>query len=42
MPIQGNIKRVMVKMEAWLREEGERGGRDLRGGLRKLERCVGK
>ncbi|EXJ85490.1 BUB protein kinase [Capronia coronata CBS 617.96] len=40
MPIQRNLKRVRVKMEEWLMEEGERGGRDLRASLRKMERLV--
>ncbi|KAJ4511707.1 protein kinase [Exophiala dermatitidis] len=40
MPIQNNLKRVRVKMEKWLVQEGERGGRDLRGSLRKMERLV--
>ncbi|RVX71825.1 hypothetical protein B0A52_04224 [Exophiala mesophila] len=40
MPIQGNLKRVRVRMEQWLRDEGERGGRDLRGSLRRMERLV--
>ncbi|KIV80439.1 hypothetical protein PV11_07937 [Exophiala sideris] len=41
MPIQGNLRRVRMRMEKWLAEEGERSGRDLRGSLRKLERLVG-
>ncbi|OAP59658.1 hypothetical protein AYL99_06956 [Fonsecaea erecta] len=41
MPIQGNLKRVRVMMEKWLVNEGERGGRDLRGSLRRMERLVG-
>lgn len=40
MPIQRNLKRVRMRMEKWLTEEGERGGRDLRGALRKMERLV--
>lgn len=40
MPIQNNLKDVRVKMEKWLVEEGERGGRDLRGNLRKMERLI--
>jgi hypothetical protein len=40
MPIQNNLRRVRVKMENWLKEEGERGGRDLRGSLKKMERLV--
>lgn len=40
MPIQGNLRRVRVRMEKWLSEEGERGGRDLRGSLRRMERLV--
>ncbi|KAJ9608679.1 protein kinase [Cladophialophora chaetospira] len=42
MPIQGNLKRVRVRMEKYLVEEGERAGRDLRGSLRRLERLVCK
>jgi checkpoint serine/threonine-protein kinase len=41
MPVQGNLKRVRVRMEKWLVDEGERGGRDLRAALRKMERLVG-
>ncbi|KAK5198867.1 protein kinase [Exophiala xenobiotica] len=41
MPVQGNLKRVRVRMEKWLVDEGERGGRDLRTALRKMERLVG-
>lgn len=41
MPIQGNLRRVRMRMEKWLVEEGERGGRDLRASLRKMERLVG-
>jgi checkpoint serine/threonine-protein kinase len=41
MPIQRNLKRVRVRMEKWLVEEGERGGRDLRGSLRRMERLAG-
>ncbi|EXJ92584.1 BUB protein kinase [Capronia epimyces CBS 606.96] len=40
MPIEGNLKRVRMKMEKWLVDEGERGGRDLRASLRKMERLV--
>ncbi|KIW15501.1 hypothetical protein PV08_05547 [Exophiala spinifera] len=40
MPIQRNLKQVRMRMEKWLTEEGERGGRDLRGALRKMERLV--
>ncbi|KIX06499.1 uncharacterized protein Z518_04475 [Rhinocladiella mackenziei CBS 650.93] len=40
MPIQANLRRVRMKMEKWLTEDGERGGRDLRGALRKMERLV--
>ncbi|KAI1610523.1 checkpoint serine/threonine-protein kinase [Exophiala viscosa] len=40
MPIQGNLRRVRMRMEKWLVEEAERGGRDLRGSLRKMERLV--
>ncbi|OAL29189.1 hypothetical protein AYO20_09242 [Fonsecaea nubica] len=40
MPIQGNLKRVRVMMEKWLVDEGERGGRDLRASLRRMERLV--
>lgn len=40
MPIQGNLRAVRMKMEKWLMDEGERGGRDLRGALRKMERLV--
>ena len=42
MPIQGNLKRIRMRMETWLVEEGERGGRDLRGGLKRMERLVSK
>ncbi|ETI28677.1 hypothetical protein G647_01128 [Cladophialophora carrionii CBS 160.54] len=42
MPIQKNLRRVRARMEKWLVEEGERGGRDLRGSLRKMERLVCK
>ncbi|KIW90232.1 uncharacterized protein Z519_08876 [Cladophialophora bantiana CBS 173.52] len=40
MPIQGNLRRVRTTMEKWLLEEGERGGRDLRASLRRMERLV--
>jgi len=42
MPVMGNLRRVRVKMERWLREEGERGagGRDLRSSLKRMERLV--
>ncbi|KIW35623.1 uncharacterized protein PV07_02309 [Cladophialophora immunda] len=40
MPIQGNLKRARVMMEQWLVDEGERGGRDLRASLRRMERLV--
>ncbi|KAK5046672.1 hypothetical protein LTR84_007433 [Exophiala bonariae] len=40
MPVLNNLKNVRVKMETWLVEEGERGGRDLRGNLRKMERLI--
>lgn len=42
MPIQGNLKRLRMRMENYLVEEGERGGRDLRGSLRRMERLVCK
>jgi checkpoint serine/threonine-protein kinase len=42
MPIQKNLGRVRARMEKWLVEEGERGGRDLRGSLRRMERLVCK
>ncbi|EXJ64731.1 BUB protein kinase [Cladophialophora yegresii CBS 114405] len=42
MPIQKNLGRVRARMEKWLVDEGERGGRDLRGSLRKMERLVCK
>lgn len=42
MPIQENLKRVRLRMERWLIEEGERGGRDLRASLRRMERLVCK
>lgn len=40
MPIQNNLKSIRTKLEKWLHEEGERGGRDLRGSLRKMERLI--
>ncbi|KIX97178.1 uncharacterized protein Z520_07292 [Fonsecaea multimorphosa CBS 102226] len=40
MPIQGNLKRVRTMMEKWLVDEGERGGRDLRASLRRMERLI--
>lgn len=40
MPIQNNLKSIRVRLEKWLHEEGERGGRDLRGSLRKMERLI--
>ena len=42
MPIQNNLKCVRVRMEKWLVEEGERGCRELRGSLRRMERWVAK
>lgn len=38
--MQSDLKNIRGKMEKWLNEEGERGGRDLRGNLRKLERLI--
>lgn len=40
MPIQGNLRRLRIKMEKWLMEEGEKGSRDLRSSLKKMERLV--
>jgi len=40
MPIQNNLKSIRMKLEKWLHDESERGGRDLRGSLRKMERLI--
>lgn len=41
MPIQNNLRRLRSRMEKYLVEEGEKGGRDLRASLRRMERLVG-
>jgi checkpoint serine/threonine-protein kinase len=40
MPVQGNLRRVRMRMEKFLVEEGEKSGRNLRNSLAKLQRMV--
>ena len=39
--VRRELRRIRGTMEEWLEKEGERNGRDLRGGIRRCERLVG-